>query len=73
MEENGVVPNEVTFGVMIESFYKEKESREALNLFDDILERKYIPSSSLYCKVIDVARRKQRGERLLLVKEDVEK
>ncbi|XWS32009.1 hypothetical protein CRYUN_Cryun23aG0124000 [Craigia yunnanensis] len=54
MEENGVVPNEVTYGVMIEAFCKEKKSGEALNLFDDMLERKYIPSSSLCCKVTDV-------------------
>ncbi|KAJ6888057.1 hypothetical protein NC652_029160 [Populus alba x Populus x berolinensis] len=50
MEYNGVEPNEVTYGVMIEAYCKEKKSGEARNLIDDMLDKKFLPSSTLCCK-----------------------
>jgi pentatricopeptide repeat protein len=54
MEENGVEPNEVTYGVMIQAYCKEKKSGEAVNLFEDMLEKDCDPGSVLCCMVVDL-------------------
>ncbi|KAH7521256.1 hypothetical protein FEM48_Zijuj07G0013800 [Ziziphus jujuba var. spinosa] len=54
MDEDGIEPNDVTYVIMIEAYYKENKSGEALKLLDDTLEKKYIPTSALCCKVIDI-------------------
>ncbi|KAJ4965626.1 hypothetical protein NE237_017475 [Protea cynaroides] len=52
--------SDFTYGVMIEAYCKERKSGEALNLLDDMLENKFIPSSALCCKVIDVLREEEK-------------
>ncbi|CAN1157091.1 Pentatricopeptide repeat-containing protein At5g16420, mitochondrial [Linum perenne] len=54
MDDMEVEPNDVTYGVMIEAFCRDKRAGEAYNLFDDMLQKNYVPSSGLCCKVIDV-------------------
>ncbi|PRQ56713.1 putative pentatricopeptide [Rosa chinensis] len=49
MEDDGIGANEVTYGVMIEAYCKEKKSALCCKV-----EKRYIPSSALCCKVIDV-------------------
>ncbi|XP_040361951.1 pentatricopeptide repeat-containing protein At5g16420, mitochondrial-like [Rosa chinensis] len=40
LEDNGVGANEVTYGVMIEAYCKEKKSGEAVNLLNDVVEER---------------------------------
>ncbi|KAM1018753.1 hypothetical protein ACFX2C_040342 [Malus domestica] len=54
MEENKVGANEVTYGVMVEAYCKDKKSCEAVILLSDMIAKWYIPSLALCCKVIDV-------------------
>ncbi|CAI0470074.1 unnamed protein product [Linum tenue] len=54
MDDMEVEPNEVTYGVMIEAFCRDKRAGEAFNLLDDMLQKNFVPSSALCCKVIDV-------------------
>ncbi|GAB2286720.1 hypothetical protein Dimus_021115, partial [Dionaea muscipula] len=51
MEDNGIKPNEVTYGVMIEAYCKEKRTREMLNSLGDMLEKKYVPKSAMFFPV----------------------
>ncbi|KAL4204163.1 hypothetical protein AMTRI_Chr01g130780 [Amborella trichopoda] len=48
MEENGVLPNDVTYGVVIGKWGK------ALILLNEILEKKFMPCPTLYSKIVDL-------------------
>ncbi|KAM1974736.1 hypothetical protein ACFX15_039594 [Malus domestica] len=50
MEENKVGANEVTYGVMVEAYCKDKKSCEAVILLSDMIAKGYIPSLALCCK-----------------------
>ncbi|KVH89020.1 hypothetical protein Ccrd_009011, partial [Cynara cardunculus var. scolymus] len=62
-EKFNIIPNVFTCNILlkafcnngdIEAFCKEKKTGEALNLLDDMLEKKYVPTSALCCRLIDV-------------------
>ncbi|ERN06470.1 hypothetical protein AMTR_s00016p00260880 [Amborella trichopoda] len=50
MEDNCVLPNDVTYGVVIKSYHKEGRPSEALSLLNEKLEKKFMPCPTPCCK-----------------------
>ncbi|KAL4197942.1 hypothetical protein AMTRI_Chr04g253680 [Amborella trichopoda] len=50
MEDNWVLPNDVTYDVVIKSYHKEGRPREALSLLNEMLKKKFIPCPTPCCK-----------------------